>query len=91
MDRVDGWMDSVVRKMLAVACLPFPTIILARFLKRLTPFPFTRRLIKYTFTMTTENPLEIDYGTMFAVMDSWEALRRMKDSDEVAGVILFKQ
>ena len=41
--------------------------------------------------MTDENPLEIDYGTMFAVMDSWEALRRMKNSDEVAGVILFKQ
>lgn len=37
-----------------------------------------------------DDGLELDYGTMFAVMDSWEALRRMKDSDEVAGVILFK-
>jgi len=40
---------------------------------------------------TMASALEMDYGTMFAVMDSWEALRRMKDSEEVAGVILFKQ
>jgi hemoglobin-like flavoprotein len=34
--------------------------------------------------------LELDYTTLFAVMDSWEQLRRMPNSGEVAGTILFK-
>lgn len=34
--------------------------------------------------------LELDYGTLFSVMDSWEALRRMPDHEHVAGTILFK-
>jgi hypothetical protein len=33
----------------------------------------------------------MDYTTLFAVMDSWEALRRLPNSGEVAGSILFKQ
>ncbi|CAB9528302.1 Leghemoglobin Lb120 [Seminavis robusta] len=34
--------------------------------------------------------LEMDYTTLFAVMDSWETMRRIPDSGEVAGAILFK-
>lgn len=34
---------------------------------------------------------EISYNTMSLVIESWEQLRREKDFDEEAGVILYKQ
>lgn len=33
--------------------------------------------------------LEMDYETIFDVVDSWEALRRIPDHEQVAGTILF--
>ncbi|CAB9531741.1 expressed unknown protein [Seminavis robusta] len=33
--------------------------------------------------------LEMDYETIFHVMDSWELLRRIPDHEQIAGTILF--
>ena len=35
--------------------------------------------------------LEMDYETIFAVIDSWEGLRRLNDYELVAGTALFKR
>jgi hypothetical protein len=33
--------------------------------------------------------LELEYDTIFQVIDTWEQLRRIDNHEEVAGVILF--
>lgn len=34
---------------------------------------------------------EISYNTLFHVLESWEEARRLKNFEEEAGVVLYKQ
>jgi hypothetical protein len=53
--------------------------------------PRTQDAFAIFFTKPEAMSLDIDYFTVFSVMDSWESLRRLPNSDEVAGTILFKK